>query len=327
MMASIAEGGRAVVAKGWQRLPEASRGHWRRVQPLNRFALLLGAAPTAHVEMRLGHRLLLDLRSGTEWLAYYSRDFDDRLIVAACALVTEPGSIAIDAGANIGFWAVPLASRVAALNGRLLAFEPVPFNAERLKFNLAINGYAAYAEVVQAALSDRTRNVVMVLREDFTEGAATGNASISIDDDEDRKHSSLPAPAVTLDEFLRDRPEVTSVKIIKVDVEGHEDRLLAGAAETLSTHRPIVFVEWNRAYYDRRHTNLTAAVEPLLRRLEYRTLRRGQAGWCIAADFNSPRPFDDLVVAPSDTVSTTLAALNADGGTRRGVASRRLGAI
>jgi hypothetical protein len=40
--------------------------------------MLRWGAPPVHIaRMRAGHRMLLDLRSGTEWFAYYSGSFDD----------------------------------------------------------------------------------------------------------------------------------------------------------------------------------------------------------------------------------------------------------
>jgi hypothetical protein len=86
----------------------------------NRALLRAGAAPVATTSMRAGHRLRLDLRSGSEWLTFYTGEFDDERIVAAASLA-EPGSLVVDVGANIGFWSVPLARRGAAVGARVIA--------------------------------------------------------------------------------------------------------------------------------------------------------------------------------------------------------------
>lgn len=96
---------------------------------LNSRLLRLGASPVAVTRMRLGHRLRLDLRSGSQGLAYYSGEFDDARIAAATRLLDDRGGMVVDVGANVGLWAVPLGVRAAAVGGRLLAIEPVPSNA------------------------------------------------------------------------------------------------------------------------------------------------------------------------------------------------------
>ncbi|MFC0681962.1 FkbM family methyltransferase [Lysobacter korlensis] len=259
--------------------------------------------------MRGGHRLRLDLRSGTEWLAYYTRDFDNHLIAAACALMTEPGCVAIDAGANIGFWSVPLARRALELQGGIVAFEPVPSNAARLQHNLRMNGLLQVAEIIPAALSDSSGEATMILREDFEEGAATGNASIEIPDGRDDRYSSVQVATVTLDECAISALGRGALRVIKCDIEGHEDRFLSGATDTVARHRPIIFLEWNRAYYDRRRVDQTAQVQPFLDKLQYRTLLRTDGAWKPALEFRSPRPFDDLVVVPDDEIAATVSAL------------------
>lgn len=116
-----AEVGHRCIPMLWRRLPRAVRTRSRWAAPFNAGALRAGARPLATTRMRAGHRMLLDLRSGSEWFAFYTGEFDDSRIAAAQRLLTEPGSVAIDAGANIGFWSVPLACRAADIGGHLIA--------------------------------------------------------------------------------------------------------------------------------------------------------------------------------------------------------------
>jgi FkbM family methyltransferase len=72
----------------------------------------------------------------------------------------RPGDLFLDIGANIGVYSV----YAAECGAEVIAVEPVPHNAERVRENLAVNGYAG--QVVQAALSDHPGSVRITTDED-----------------------------------------------------------------------------------------------------------------------------------------------------------------
>jgi FkbM family methyltransferase len=292
----------------WRRLPRRVRNRSRGVAPFNRTLIALGGGPLAVADMRAGHRLIVDLRSGTEWFSYYTGEFDDlRIRVARAVLRRRPGT-ALDAGANIGLWTVPLALEAAAIGSRVIAVEPVPANARRLRENLRLNGVEAHADIRQVALSDGPGRVTMTLREDFAAGALTGNAAVMIDDGSDARWNRLEAPAQPLDELL-DEMGRPSVSVIKSDLEGHEDRFLSGAGRTFLADRPVAFVEWNKVYYARRGTEPTEGTAPLLRDWDYRCLRREGREWTIDVLFRSDRPLDNVLLVPVERVEEILDLL------------------
>jgi FkbM family methyltransferase len=67
-----------------------------------------------------------------------------------CASVTADG-VVYDVGAHAGFFTL-LASKLVGA-GRVVAFEPLPPNAARLRVNLAANG-RTNVDVMEAAASD-----------------------------------------------------------------------------------------------------------------------------------------------------------------------------
>jgi FkbM family methyltransferase len=298
--ASMATRVRQLAPGAWRRLPPSVRRRWRRPERFNRTMLRLGAPPLAVAQMSAGHRLLLDLRSGSEWLAYYTGEFDaGRIRTAQALLHRESGGVAVDAGANIGLWSVPLALEASRTGAAVMAFEPVPRNAERLRQNLWLNDVAAIAEVRQHAVSDRPGALPMTLREDFANGAGTGNAAVAIDDGTDNTWSRAEVTAQTLDDVLEGhgRPPV---RVVKADLEGHEDRFLIGARRTFANDRPVAFVEFNRVYYDRRGMDPANATERMLREWDYRCLRLRNGTWQSQTRFDSDRPLDDLVLVPHE---------------------------
>jgi FkbM family methyltransferase len=296
---SFATAERVAVAAALRRLP---RSVTRRIRPLlgRRYAV---GGPLVRGRMRLGHDLLLDLRSPVQATAYFSGRYDDVLLTLARRLLDRPGAIAVDVGANIGFWTVPLAATVAERGGQVFAFEPVPANRERLHENVTVNDLRRHVRVLDVALSDRPGSVAVSLREEFLAGSSTGNAAVVIGADDDRFQQTVVTTA-RLDEL----PDVPTDRIgfVKIDVEGHEDQVLRGARETLAEGRPVVLAEWNPVYYRRRRIDPTTAVDATLRPLEYATLRPTRAGWRLTPGFWSPKELDNLLLVPQERLTEVV---------------------
>ncbi len=136
---------------------------------------------------------------------------------AAMARLIPMHDILIDIGANHGFYAA-LADHLGRPS---LAFEPDDANLAVLKRN----SIGRRIEVAPLAVSDQDRDLTLFGRADTAstirnwEGVAAG--------------SRQTVKAVTLDAFLKDRFEGKRI-LFKVDVEGAEDRVLIGAAQTLN---------------------------------------------------------------------------------------------
>ena len=302
-----------VTAAACRRMPEQRMPRPDGLSRLNRALVGLGAGPVVEAPMCGGHTMRVDLRSGSEWYAFYSGRYDAGHIAAMQRLMRREGTVAVDAGANVGFWTVPLARRAAELRGRVIAVEPVPANARRLQENIRRNRLGAHAEVLTVALSDGTGQCLVTLREDFENGAPTGNAAVLIDDGGDERFESLTVDTVSLDVLLEQRGN-PDVDVIKADIEGHEDRFLAGAARTLARSRPAVFLEWNPVYFARRGIDAGAAIGAALDGLGYVCIRRTRDGWTAHDEVFSPRSVDDLVLAPAERAREVTAAFEAAGG-------------
>lgn len=249
--------------------------------------------------MRLGYRMRIDLRSYTEVFAYYTGRYETELIAAALRLMPMAG-VAVDVGANVGFWAVPFAQR-----GIVHAFEPVPSNAARLAENAALNGITDRLYIHEVALSDHVGSAAITLREDFGRGATTGNAALVIDHDDDR----FPSVMVRLDtlDSLASGLLLDRIDVMKVDIEGHEDSFLRGARNTIARARPTIFIEWNRAYYDQRQVDPAALVAHALADLDYVYLRRIDGEhWDLVPAFGSPKRMDELIIAPREAAGRLI---------------------
>lgn len=151
------------------------------------------------------------------------------------------GDVFIDVGANIGLFTVK-AARLVGPGGRVVAVEPGAEAAARLEHNIALNGYS-HAQVVQKAIADKIGTATL-------HHIPTGNdpQAFSLLSD----GTDLPAETVettTLDALVGEAG-LARVDVLKIDVEGAEPLVIAGAGETLQRFRPLVIFEANTTRLD-----------------------------------------------------------------------------
>jgi FkbM family methyltransferase len=141
-------------------------------------------------------------------------------------VAARPGEVAVDVGGCWGDTALYLASQVGP-RGRVLTFEFDPANLAIMRTNLALNPeLAERIEIVEAALWDQSGVELPFLAGGRMSTVARGDHAAT-----DR------ARTLTLDEALA-RAGVDHVDFVKLDVEGAEPRVLAGAGTTLRRDRP-----------------------------------------------------------------------------------------
>jgi FkbM family methyltransferase len=171
---------------------------------------------------------------------------------AALAFLPD-GGVAIDVGANLGEWALPLARRVGA-GGRLYAFEPQPHIRGALGESLRLNNLTQ-ASLLPYAVSDREGESMMALPQVTSSAVDSGQAHLGAPGSGE---IGLAVETVTLDGFAT-RKGLTRLDLIKIDVEGHERAVLAGAASLLARFRPVIVLEIGHETADDR-----AAIHALL---------------------------------------------------------------
>lgn len=146
----------------------------------------------------------------------------------------RPGSVAIDVGANIGMFAIPLARAVGG-TGRVIAVEPSPENARRLEENVRLNALGNVA-VEPIAVAETQGSLLLHLASDPGFHSTTTTADFRGTDEE------LIVRAETLDRLWESRGE-PRVSFVKLDTEGGECAALRGASRLLSRCHPVVLVE------------------------------------------------------------------------------------
>lgn len=153
------------------------------------------------------------------WLGTYERGLQRRIWSAL-----EPGQTFYDVGANVGFFSL-LAAAAVGPAGSVVAFEPLPRNLALLRRHLDLN-HVRHAVVVPAAVADASGTADL----ETSGGPAQsrlGREGVRVD-------------LVTLDAFVRSGGPPPQV--VKIDVEGAETRVLAGARDLLARHAPLLFL-------------------------------------------------------------------------------------
>ena len=84
----------------------------------------------------------LDLSSYLEREIFVTGGHGDEALVGRQILdhLRERGSVFVDVGANVGYHALRAARHLHRLGGRVVAFEPIRANYDRLVKNLSLNG-------------------------------------------------------------------------------------------------------------------------------------------------------------------------------------------
>lgn len=165
------------------------------------------------------------------------------------------GDVGFDIGANCGQTLPEMMSRFKSV----IAFEPAE---ECWPYLEDFGGNITYLPI---AVSDADTNINLIAIPDkISTGqlVSTEAQGMEYDPTSDTAVNRLVI-ARTIDSLL-ERYEVPNPDFMKIDVEGHEHRVLFGARKTLATHRPDLLIEFHSK-------DLHAAVRDTLETLGYAT--------------------------------------------------------
>ncbi len=172
--------------------------------------------------------------------------------------LTPPGALVIDAGANLGYFTLLLAQAVGAA-GHVLAFEAEPGNAARLRGHVQRHGeLAARITIHEAALAAQPG--VLRIHRYAGAGAQFNHGCSTLYPQAGAATDAHDVPAVTLDDIVGDRQPA----LIKLDVEGAEPGVIAGAARVLQEAAPALVGELNPPIAQQAGTRPEAWVEAAL---------------------------------------------------------------
>lgn len=270
----------------------ANRG--RKVQALARFAgwqvwKRTTGRPIVHRYWEgVRVRVYPDSKSGG--LAIYTGlpEYDDMLFAAR---FLAAGDLFVDVGANIGLYSL-LAARAVGPGGTVIAFEPHPVAAARLRENAALNGFenVEIHETAAGAATGQTH---------ITEGLDTVNHVVP-----EGGVGTVAVRLESLDGVVGSRPAA----LVKIDAEGFEPEVLRGAMRLLDERRVGALVIELREH-SARYGSDDAGVVQALETCGYRPYRYQAApNRLLPLDTASPGEWNAIFVADLELAETRLRA-------------------
>ncbi len=181
--------------------------------------------------LRDGSIALVDPSDALGRTVYYAGDWDPK-ITWVCRRLLRPGDTFLDIGAHCGVVALAAAHAVGK-EGQVHAFEPNPALASLLGDAAALNGYGQL-RTHTVALSDEDGDAELHL--------ALGQSFFgSLSRRRDAPGHSIPIALRHASRYL-EKLELPKIRLIKIDVEGHEETVLAALHRVFSQTPPDAVV-------------------------------------------------------------------------------------
>jgi FkbM family methyltransferase len=163
-----------------------------------------------------------------------------------------------------------LLAKFVGPTGKVVAVEASPHNYQAAILNIRANN-AANVEVINAAVSDNA---------DQLEFNCRANGQV---DDGSGAWGKIAVPSVSVDELTR---RFGAPDVLFIDVEGFESKVLLGAADTLSRHRPDCFLEMHVGCGLEKFGGSVKSITDSLARLGYHL-------WMTSPELNTFVPFSE----------------------------------
>jgi FkbM family methyltransferase len=193
----------------------------------------------------------------------------------AMLTLLKPGMTFFDVGANVGFHSTVACRLIDPSRGHVVSFEPLSANAGQVEINARLNHFECI-RVMPVALGNHDGEARFLLSEISSRGAleTTGRVPTS--------HSGIATVQIRRLDTLMNEAHLPPPDVMKIDVEGAEADVLAGAHETLMRHRPMLMIELHGT-----NTEVASALDAI----NYRASVLGKSGSIFEV------PWDAYIIA------------------------------
>jgi FkbM family methyltransferase len=214
----------------------------------------------------------------------------------------KPGMVFIDVGANDGYYTLFAARRVGP-TGRVVAVEPSTRERINLRRNLLRNRIDN-VHVVPAALGAAPGDADLRL----AHGAHSGHNTLGQFAHDDVTAAQLERVTVdTLDRVASDM-KLERIDFVKIDVEGAEGSVVAGARAVLASMRPVMLLEINDGALCAQGMGAAALLESLRKEYRYDILVFSAASGLLEPFVEGGALSANIVAVPQERLAEFLGA-------------------
>ncbi len=198
---------------------------WTKAQTRNYPRWVAPVEFTKRVQLKCGLSILCDTRDYIQRKIKREHTWE-RDITAIVQAVLRPGDVFLDIGAYIGYFTV-IAAKIVGPQGRVLAFEPLRDSCQKLMANVEHNGMKNVV-VLNVAASDQVRPMCLTVPSQQNLGHALEVSG---------ELGGAWCVTVPVQDCIP--PQMADkVRLVKVDVEGHELNSLLGLEQVLASPKP-----------------------------------------------------------------------------------------
>ncbi len=193
-----------------------------------------------------------DKTTGRILHVYRNHEFNDMMEIVAFlryknVLASDCDGTVVDVGGYIGMSST--AFLLEKIFKKSLAFEPSPVNYKLLLKNIENNDLSDSLQAFNIALSDRNGELRFELSEkNYGDHRIRNNADTKKGHFSEESREVIMVPARKFDDFLLEHIEIeqSDIRLIWMDVQGHEAKFISGARQFLLNHPdiPVMMEFW-----------------------------------------------------------------------------------
>jgi FkbM family methyltransferase len=195
-------------------------------------------APGSSLRIEVGSGVFLELPKNSFIAKVLVKDNFEQAERNLMLRLLKPGDVFVDVGANVGLFTVLAGKRVGP-SGRVIAVEPSPKTAHLLRKQVEINRLDNVT-IFECGLSNVASQLIL---SEATDGNDAFNSFAKTCDP--NLFNQVQVEVRTFDSLIREIGSDVNPRLIKIDTEGWEPHVLAGAQRLLSQRdSPDLIIEF-----------------------------------------------------------------------------------
>jgi len=199
----------------------------RKMQQMNHHGLLL-------VETAIGFYMFVNPKDIGIGMELYRSHIHEPFATKLLPCMAKKGATVFECGANIGYYTLQL-SQLVGDGGKVISVEPNPEAAKNLRLNLELNR-VTNVEVYELALGAKEGTATFYIRD------ASNLSSMHSEQEEYTRRVTVRVERV--DSLIK--TVGSPIHLIRMDVEGYEDKIIQGAITTIEKYLPKIAIEYHK---------------------------------------------------------------------------------